>query len=132
MPSAGSMRVRPRVSPMLRLPGSATELTRQASRMRITVAAPFSCSRSERPLAAKDASRTRPSSPGPARRHIDRQKIVGTVDGTTVCGEIDERGVAALNLAFELDESAAHGAAPDILCRDHGEAELYELLRDRF
>ena len=64
--------------------------------MRITVAAPFSCSLSERPR------------------------------------EIDERGVAALDLAFELDQRPAHCAASDILRRDHVEAELGELLRDRF
>jgi len=32
--------------------------------MRITVPAPFSCKRSESPVAAKEASRISPSSPG--------------------------------------------------------------------
>jgi hypothetical protein len=48
-----------------------------------------------------------------------------------VSGEIDERGVAALDLAFEFDESATHRPASDILGRDHVEAELGKLLRDR-
>ena len=47
--------------------------------------------------------------------HIDREKVIGAVDGEAVAGEIDERGVASLDLAFELDQRTAHGAASDIL-----------------
>lgn len=74
--------------------------------MRITVAAPFSCSRSDRPLAAKEAS---------CFRHVDRQEVIAAFDGEAVTGEIDERGVAALDLVLELDERTADGAVPDIL-----------------
>ena len=47
-----------------------------------------------------------------------------------MAGEIDERGIARADLAFELDQCAAHGATPDIVRLDHLEAELAELLGD--
>jgi hypothetical protein len=44
-----------------------------------------------------------------------------------VAGEIDERRVPGPDLALELDQGAAHGAAADILGLDHLEAELRQL-----
>jgi hypothetical protein len=61
---------------------------------------------------------------GTGGRHIDRQEIVSAVDGEAVTREIDKRGVAGRDLAFEFNERAAHGAPPDILRLHHIKAEL--------
>ncbi len=130
MPSAGSMRVSPRVSPMLRLP-----LMREG----IVAAGIEDEDHGRGALLLQPVREAARCEGGIAHQalfawaclgHVDREKVIGAIDGEAVAGEIDERGVAALDLAFELDQRPAHGAASDVLGRDHVEAELGELLRD--
>jgi hypothetical protein len=63
-------------------------------------------------------------------RHIDGEQIVGAVNGEAMACEIDERRVARLDLAFELDQSAAHGTPPNVFGFHHVEAELRQFGRD--
>lgn len=62
--------------------------------------------------------------------HVDGEKIVRAIDGEAVPCEINKRRVSWRDLAFELDQRAAHGATPDILGLDHVEAELRQFRRD--
>ncbi len=58
------------------------------------------------------------------RRHVDREKVVGAVDGKAMSRKIDERRVSRRDLALKLGEGPAHGAATDILSLHHVKADL--------